>query len=181
MVPILSPPQPSRPTARTSNANTTTSQKSPTGSTKPAPMPPSNLREGPEIHLQILRKRILRTDFLHRLLRQNQVNYRYIYNQINAGAGIRNIARDLALRDSTITNRINRLARNALILNQVIVDLLPPRGPGDRRGCRTSASVSTSRTTTRSWSARIPVRLRLRLCHPRRTGRMTGKQKKRPR
>ena len=54
-----------------------------------------------------------------------KVNYRSIYNQINSGAGIRNIARDLGLRDSTITNRINRLARNALILNQVIVDLLP--------------------------------------------------------
>ena len=41
------------------------------------------------------------------------VDYRYVYNQVNAGAGIRNIARDLGFRDSTITNRINRLARNA--------------------------------------------------------------------
>jgi transposase-like protein len=54
------------------------------------------------------------------------VNYRYVYNQINAGAGIRNIARDLEVRDSTVTNRINRLARSALILNQMIVDHLPP-------------------------------------------------------
>jgi len=54
------------------------------------------------------------------------VNYRYVYNQINAGAGIRNIARDLGFRDSTITNRINRLARSALLLNQMIVDHLPP-------------------------------------------------------
>jgi len=54
------------------------------------------------------------------------VPYRYIYNQINAGAGIRNIARDLEVRDSTITNRIHRLSRNALILNQVIVSHLPP-------------------------------------------------------
>jgi transposase-like protein len=55
------------------------------------------------------------------------VNYRYVYNQINAGAGIRNIARDLEVRDSTVTNRINRLARSALILNQMIVDHLPPK------------------------------------------------------
>ena len=53
------------------------------------------------------------------------VNYRYVYNQINAGAGIRNIARDLGVRDSTITNRINRMARNALLVNQAIVDHLP--------------------------------------------------------
>jgi transposase-like protein len=52
------------------------------------------------------------------------VNYRYVYNQINAGAGIRNIARDLNLRDSTVTNRIHRLARNALLLNQMLVDHL---------------------------------------------------------
>jgi transposase-like protein len=54
------------------------------------------------------------------------VNYRYVYNQINAGAGIRNIARDLEVRDSTVTNRIQRLSRNALILHQMIVDHLPP-------------------------------------------------------
>jgi transposase-like protein len=56
------------------------------------------------------------------------VNYRYVYNQINAGAGIRNIARDLDVRDSTVTNRIQRLSRNALILHQMIVDHLPPEG-----------------------------------------------------
>ena len=56
-----------------------------------------------------------------------RVDYSYLYHQINAGAGIRNIARDLGFRDSTITNRVNRLARNALIINQMIVDLLPLR------------------------------------------------------
>ena len=58
---------------------------------------------------------------------KRRVNYRYLYNQINAGAGIRNIARDLNLRDSTFTNRINRMARNALIINQMILHHLPPK------------------------------------------------------
>jgi len=56
---------------------------------------------------------------------KHPVSYRYIYNQINAGAGIRNIARDLEVRDSTISNRIQRLSRNALILNQMIFSHLP--------------------------------------------------------
>jgi hypothetical protein len=56
---------------------------------------------------------------------KRRVEYRYIYNQINAGAGIRNIARDLGVRDSTVTNRINRMARSALIINQMIIDHLP--------------------------------------------------------
>jgi transposase-like protein len=46
--------------------------------------------------------------------------YRDIYNQINAGAGIRNIARQLGVKDQTVTNRINRMARNALLINQMM-------------------------------------------------------------
>ena len=55
------------------------------------------------------------------------VPYLHIYNHINAGGGIRSIARDLEIRDSTVTNRIHRLSRNALILNQVIAGDLPLR------------------------------------------------------
>jgi len=58
---------------------------------------------------------------------KRRVNYQYVYNQINAGAGVRNIARDLGLRDSTITNRIHRMARNAILINQAIADHLPAR------------------------------------------------------
>ena len=56
---------------------------------------------------------------------KRRLDYRYIYNQINAGAGIRNIARDLKVRDKAISNRINRMARNAVLINQRILDTLP--------------------------------------------------------
>ena len=48
------------------------------------------------------------------------LDYRYISNQINAGAGIRSIARDLQVKPKAVTNRINRLGRNATLLNQQI-------------------------------------------------------------
>ena len=56
---------------------------------------------------------------------KRRLDYLYIHNQINAGAGIRNIARNLDVRDAAITNRINRMGRNAVLVNQQIVDLLP--------------------------------------------------------
>jgi hypothetical protein len=36
------------------------------------------------------------------------LDYPYIHHQINAGAGIRNIARDLRVKCESISNRINR-------------------------------------------------------------------------
>ena len=48
------------------------------------------------------------------------LDYPYIYNQINAGAGIRNIARDLGVNDQSIINRINRMARSALLISQML-------------------------------------------------------------
>jgi transposase-like protein len=56
---------------------------------------------------------------------KRRLDYRYIYNQINAGAGIRNIARDLNVKDTTISNRINRMARSAVLINQQILGQLP--------------------------------------------------------
>ena len=56
---------------------------------------------------------------------KRRLDYRYIYNQINAGAGIRNIARDIGVTDKAISNRINRMARNALLANQLILSKLP--------------------------------------------------------
>ena len=53
------------------------------------------------------------------------LNYTYIYNKINDGAGLRKIGRDLGASCDSITNRINRMARNAILANQQIVDLLP--------------------------------------------------------
>ena len=53
------------------------------------------------------------------------LDYSYIYRQINAGAGIRNIARDLNVREKAITNRINRMARNATLISQAIIKHLP--------------------------------------------------------
>lgn len=56
---------------------------------------------------------------------KRRLDYRVIHNRINAGAGIRNIARDMNVKDAAITNRINRMARNALLANQMIVSILP--------------------------------------------------------
>ena len=53
------------------------------------------------------------------------LNYNDIYSRINDGAGLRKIGRDLKASCATVTNRINRMARNAIIANQQIVDLLP--------------------------------------------------------
>ena len=56
---------------------------------------------------------------------KRKLNHLYIFNQINAGAGLRNIARDLHVSPKTVTNRINRLARNAIFIHQAILDELP--------------------------------------------------------
>ena len=56
---------------------------------------------------------------------KKRMDNRYIYDQINAGAGIRNIARQLSVSPKTITNRINRLARNAIIIQEKILKQLP--------------------------------------------------------
>ena len=56
---------------------------------------------------------------------KKKLNHRYIFNQINAGAGLRNIARDLKVSPKAITNRISRLTRNAIFLHQAILDELP--------------------------------------------------------
>ena len=44
---------------------------------------------------------------------KKHLDYQYIYKKINDGGGIRKIARDLNVRPKAITNRINRMARNA--------------------------------------------------------------------
>jgi transposase-like protein len=56
---------------------------------------------------------------------KKHLDYQYIYKKINDGAGIRKIARDLNVRPKAITNRINRMARNATLINQQIVNQLP--------------------------------------------------------
>lgn len=56
---------------------------------------------------------------------KRRLDYRIIHNRINDGAGIRKIARDMDVKDKAITNRINRMARNATLANQMILDRLP--------------------------------------------------------
>ena len=56
---------------------------------------------------------------------KKKLDHLYIFNQINAGAGLRNIARDLKVSPKAITNRISRLTRNAIFLHQAILDELP--------------------------------------------------------
>ena len=56
---------------------------------------------------------------------KKKLNHLYIFNQINAGAGLRNIARNLNVSPKAITNRITRLARNAIFIHQAILDMLP--------------------------------------------------------
>jgi transposase-like protein len=55
------------------------------------------------------------------------LDYSYIYHKINDGAGLRKIGRDLHASCDSITNRINRMARNATLGNRQIVNLLPLR------------------------------------------------------
>jgi transposase-like protein len=55
------------------------------------------------------------------------LDYSYIYHKINDGAGLRKIGRDLHASCDSITNRINRMARNATLANRQIVNLLPLR------------------------------------------------------
>ena len=51
-----------------------------------------------------------------------ELNYLHIYTQINAGAGIRNIARDLGVKADSVINRINRMGRSATLINQAIAN-----------------------------------------------------------
>ena len=53
------------------------------------------------------------------------LDYGYIHTKVNDGAGIRKIGRDLHASCASVTNRIHRLARNALLANQMINNLLP--------------------------------------------------------
>jgi hypothetical protein len=55
------------------------------------------------------------------------LDYSYIYHKINDGAGLRKIGRDLHASCDSITNRINRMARNATLANRQIVECLPLR------------------------------------------------------
>ena len=48
------------------------------------------------------------------------VSYRYIFNQLKAGAGIRAIARDVSVSHNLILNRCSRLARSALAVHASI-------------------------------------------------------------
>ena len=56
---------------------------------------------------------------------KKKLDYLLIYKQINSGAGLRNIARNLNLSPRTIRNRINRLSRNAILIHQDLLDELP--------------------------------------------------------
>lgn len=56
---------------------------------------------------------------------KKKLDLTYIYNQINAGAGLRNIGRDLGVKSDVIANRVRRLARNAVIAHLRILDHLP--------------------------------------------------------
>jgi transposase-like protein len=56
---------------------------------------------------------------------KKQLRYQSIYNQINAGSGLRNIARNFHVSPRTIRNRINRLARNAIIIHESLLHHLP--------------------------------------------------------
>ena len=47
--------------------------------------------------------------------------YPLIHNQINAGSGIRNLARGFHVSPRTIRNRINRLARNAILIHEELL------------------------------------------------------------
>lgn len=48
---------------------------------------------------------------------KKKLSYRYIFNQLKSGAGIRSIARDLKVTHPLILNRCSRLARSALAMD----------------------------------------------------------------
>lgn len=58
---------------------------------------------------------------------KKKLQYRIIHNQINAGSGLRNIARNLHVSPRTVRNRINRLARNAIIIHEGLLSHMPYR------------------------------------------------------
>ena len=58
---------------------------------------------------------------------KRRLDYTCIFHKINDGAGLRKIGRDMNASCDSIANRINRMARNAVLANQMIVDLLPLR------------------------------------------------------
>ena len=53
------------------------------------------------------------------------LDYRRIFCMLNSSAGIRNIARTLGIHHQSIINRIKRLSKNALIINDQLIALLP--------------------------------------------------------
>lgn len=56
---------------------------------------------------------------------KRRLSYRSIHNHINAGSGLRNIARTFQVSPRTIRNRINRLARNAIIIHETLLHQIP--------------------------------------------------------
>lgn len=56
-----------------------------------------------------------------------KLNYVDIYTKINSGTGIRTIARDMRVKPESIINRINRMGRTAVILNQFIISQIDVR------------------------------------------------------
>ena len=56
---------------------------------------------------------------------KKQLPYQTIHNQINAGSGLRNIARNFHVSPRTIRNRINRLARNAILIHETLLHQFP--------------------------------------------------------
>jgi hypothetical protein len=79
----------------------------------------------PRFRCRSCRKTFSRQTFSIDYYAKKKLNFLYIFNQINSGAGLRNIARDLKVSPKAVTGRINRMARNALLIHQAILDELP--------------------------------------------------------
>ena len=93
---------------------------------------------------------------------KRNLNYSDISNKINAGAGIRAIARQLKVRPKAITNRINRLGRNATLLNQQIADTI---GIGEDMVIDGLENFCPGQRDSHRGQG-LSVRLRMRLRHP---------------
>ena len=109
---------------------------------------------------------------------KKRIPYRRVFDQINSGSGIRFLARNLGVTDKVITNRISRLARQAIGIHALLRNEFP-----------LTEDLAADGFESFTWSQYFPNNIHLAVgkesqylygidyAHIRRKGRMTDKQK----
>jgi transposase-like protein len=109
---------------------------------------------------------------------KKRIPYRRVFDQINSGSGIRFLARNLGVTDKVITNRISRLARQAIGIHALL-----------KNDFHLTEDLAADGFESFTWSQYFPNNIHLAVgkesqylygidyAHIRRKGRMTEKQK----